>query len=386
MVPPLRYTATDLGSPPESKSQRNYVEASAINNAGQVVGVAQSGFGNLTEPFLWTPAVSGGNSGTMLGLGLLPDPNFGWGGVNSINDAGQVAGYCCNANYSQAFIWTPSKPNGTTGIMTGLPNPPGTAYGGRVASGINNVGQVVGVDNAGGHGLVQPSAGTGVFLYQPDSSNSLSGTVHEISDANTYAPRINSHGQMLFNNALFTPSSARDGSYVQTLVASAGTATGLNERGQVIGYMTVGDGTVSYLWTPDTPNGPTGHMTTIDAGGESLIAAAINNAGQVVGIKSPYGKSAWSLFLWDPNAGIVDLNSTLTNTLGDWTLTNAVGINDMDEIVAIGVERVSYAGGKGVAEIRHSFLLTPDVPEPALELAGTMIVVLAMVPRLRRAA
>jgi len=157
-----RYAVTDLGTIPGA-IQREYVDATAINNAGQVVGIAQKS--SLTYPFLWNPVSPGSSQGAISNLGLVPNVAASWDGAFSINNAGQIVGYATNPNYSNAFLWTPDSPNGSTGSFTVLPNPPGTTIGGRSATSINNSGVIVGAEGAGGGGGVRPYFSNAVFVW-----------------------------------------------------------------------------------------------------------------------------------------------------------------------------------------------------------------------------
>jgi len=77
--------------------------AHAINDRGQVVGLAMTPFGEVPmrqRAFIWTPA------GGMVDLGNLGrEESMAWG----INNAGQVVGESRTQNYeSRAFLWSPA--------------------------------------------------------------------------------------------------------------------------------------------------------------------------------------------------------------------------------------------------------------------------------------
>src|SRR5579859_5570429 len=176
----------------------------------------------------------------MTSLGLVPNVAGPWGGAYSINNAGQIVGYATNPNYSNAFLWIPDSPNAATGSFTVLPNPPGTTLGGRSATSINDSGVIVGAEGAGGGGGVRPYFSSGVFVWQPSSPN---GGLSDLDNTRYPQPLINSHGQILAytsSTTLFTPSPANDGSYIQTALPINASATALNDKGQVVGYTTIG--------------------------------------------------------------------------------------------------------------------------------------------------
>src|SRR2546425_12592745 len=87
---------TDLGGLTDSKVKSN---ATGINDYGQVVGSSSANVAGqfLQHAFLWTPTSSNGTSGSMIDLGLLPDPQLYYGESQGINDLGQFTGRCANA-------------------------------------------------------------------------------------------------------------------------------------------------------------------------------------------------------------------------------------------------------------------------------------------------
>jgi probable HAF family extracellular repeat protein len=94
--PPPRYLATDIGA--LDNGQRT--TAMDMNERGQIVGISTGAAGSPSEPgaaFIW-------ESGKMTSLGVLP--NYYWSVATSINDLGQVVGYCGDTRSKyKAFIW-----------------------------------------------------------------------------------------------------------------------------------------------------------------------------------------------------------------------------------------------------------------------------------------
>src|SRR5439155_703873 len=127
IAPPASATdpIEDLGTLPGDESSR----ATAINDAGQIVGVSGS-CTDLSRAFFW-------DNGTMTDLGSLPGTirTYAW----AINDAGQVAGSSGSRTEGEVsgFRWE-------GGVLTDLGGlgGPGDAYTGGY--GINSGGQVVG--------------------------------------------------------------------------------------------------------------------------------------------------------------------------------------------------------------------------------------------------
>ncbi|HKR95603.1 MAG TPA: hypothetical protein VJW55_09590, partial [Candidatus Angelobacter sp.] len=94
-------------------------------------------------------------------------------------------------------------------------------------------------------------------------------------------------------------------------------------------------------------------------------AFAVNNQGQVVGEStSPLGNRA---FLWTSQSGLVDLNEVVPTLPGDTILIGAFSINDVGQIVAIGLKNPNVSHHDEVNADSHVhagptriFLLTPQ--------------------------
>jgi probable HAF family extracellular repeat protein len=127
-----------------------------------------------------------------------------------------------------------------------------------------------------------------------------------------------------------------------TLGGDFGWALGINAAAQAVGYSSTSEGVRHAFIT-----GPDGvgmrDLGILNGGGFSL-ASDINAAGQVVGYSSTVAGLDHA-FITGPNGeGMTDLNS-LVDLPGGIILTNAVGINNAGQVIAIGVipEPHSYA-------------------------------------------
>jgi probable HAF family extracellular repeat protein len=317
--------------------------ALALNNAGQVVGGAETAAGAM-HAVLW-------DRGTLTDLGTL-------GGATSqtsgINNRGQVAGDALTAGGEQhIFLWA-------AGRLTDL----GT-LGGPLARGlrINDAGQVVGFSTtAPGQELNDPKARA--FLYRDGAMRDL-GTLP--GGGGSRANGINDAGQA-------TGAAADAGGVVRPVVwdggrlVALGTLPGypagfgirINAAGQVCGWLTTA-GAPLFGVAPDLPlraffssGGQVVDLGTL--GGKNSQAYGLNDAGQVTGTAQLADGSAHA-FLWERGV-LTDLNALLPAGSG-WVLQQAAAINAAGQIAGMGTLNGQQRG----------FLLTP-VAMPGLPNTG----------------
>src|SRR2546429_3461944 len=187
--------------------------ASAVNEAGQVVGWSQGSYPDPIHAFLW-------ENGTMTDLGTL-------GGSTAqaydINDKGQVVGVSSTSSgLNHAFLWQA----GTMTDLGTLGGPDSYAYG------LNNRGDVVG-RTTGASG--RPRA----FLWSNGSMSdigTLGGDAAGARDLNDAGQTRGGKGSLGLSPAF----PLRDGTKTDlgTLGGIRGFsgANGINEAGQVVGY------------------------------------------------------------------------------------------------------------------------------------------------------
>ncbi len=211
----------------------NNGQASAINNRGQVVGFSETANADPTCPP--TPAISPvlwekGQAHALPLVGSDPD-----GFANGINDQGQAVGYSGNCFFAtHAVMWK----NNTVFVLKDLG---GTKS--NVAYVINNLGQIA--------GKVRSVDGTHYVaaLWQPDGSLAT----HEPlpGDLDAFATGINNLGQVVGND--FDPDFNWSHGFIwqngvmtdlNTLISADSnlliiSASNINERGQISGMATV---------------------------------------------------------------------------------------------------------------------------------------------------
>jgi probable HAF family extracellular repeat protein len=342
------YTLTDLGALTGGESSY----ATGINNNGQVVGQAASSAG--FRAFLWSA------TGGMINLGTPVGSNFSY--ATGINDSGQVVGYATVGSTPIAFQW-----DSKTG-MTALPIVANTSR--SYAYAINEKGQIVGYADIGTdastatrwQGQQSPAElGNRGLSSIATGVNNQGQVVGQIATVDGFRAVLwNAAGSM---NNLGT---LNGGNYSY--------ATGINDKGQVVGYSTVGQSTANsstfngllgntinaFIWNSSTGMTSLGSLSAQD----NSYATGINERGQVVGYSYGLdnGNYRYRAFMWN-NGAMTDLNSLIDPALG-WTLKVANAVNDNGLIVGY---------GQNAAGQSRAFLLTPQAtkPNPVVEPAPT---------------
>jgi probable HAF family extracellular repeat protein len=128
-------------------------------------------------------------------------------------------------------------------------------------------------------------------------------------------------------------------------------AYAINDHGQAVGYVSTTDGTtiVASLW----PNGVHSAVTNLGIlpGDGAAFATGINNRGQVVG--STFNSAGWSRgFIWQDNV-MTDLNTLIPGDSNLFIIA-ASNINERGQISGMATVRSGPDEGK-----IHAILLTP---------------------------
>jgi probable HAF family extracellular repeat protein len=307
-----RYAITDLGS----FGTGDLSVATAINNAGQIVGYSNP-TPSTTHAFRWT-------NGILTDLGT--SPGGGHSRANAINDAGQVAGTADRSpgGYGYPVRWSAS------GVITDLGGPVTNALG--VGNGIDPAGQVV-----GGQRPDSSEGGPLGTLYR------ASATRVDLGANLGTASGINAVGQVVGAPAYIW----RNGS-VRFLPGFPGageaTATAISIGGQVVGSAGAGSSELAVRWQNSTPV----NLGTVD-GITRNQAKAVNAAGQVVGTADPQCVPCPAPRAWLWQAGTITALDGLIPAGSGWALQQANGINDRGQIVGAGLHNGHL----------HGYLLTP---------------------------
>ncbi|MBA3484922.1 MAG: PEP-CTERM sorting domain-containing protein [Pirellulales bacterium] len=123
-----------------------------------------------------------------------------------------------------------------------------------------------------------------------------------------------------------------------TLGGSGSTGLAINASGQVTGDSgTTGDvESHAFLWTPTTPNGPSGTMRDLGTlGGTQGQGVSINASGQVTGVSLTIGDAAYHAFLYDGT--MHDLRTSAERS------SEGTGINDSGHVVGVSSNAANFS-------------------------------------------
>jgi probable HAF family extracellular repeat protein len=267
--------------------------AAAVNAAGQVVGESFTAEGTR-HAFFWSPSqgmIDLGTLGALIGVDGQPlrgAISF----ASAVNDAGQVVGSSDSPSGHHAFLWTQAEG------MIDLGTLPSCCLSSATA--INQAGQIVGVSVAPGtpelHAFSWTKAGGMVDLGTLGGRRSSAVAVNGAGQVvgSSEVPRQDCRGfphcAFLFGAShafSWTPAGGMRDLGTLGFAATLGPddihsfATSINEEGHVAGYSRTTDASAAraFLWTE------AGGLTDLGGlGGTISVALAINNAGQIAGM------------------------------------------------------------------------------------------------------
>jgi probable HAF family extracellular repeat protein len=229
----------------------SFSEAEGVNASGQVVGESSTASG-ATDAFLWTPARPNGTTGAMADLGTLGGTHTVAYSINSpISPSAsiQIVGESTTASgYDHAFMWQ-------NGAMTDL-GLPSNSSGYSFAFGINVYGQVAAAASFQNYPFDH------AFLWQNGRWTDL-GTLKGVPRAGSryFASAMNGYGQVVGREGIgvgdyaFVWQSKQGMQDLNTLVPSGsgltlGSAVGINNSGQIVGQAKSSSGARGFLLTP----------------------------------------------------------------------------------------------------------------------------------------
>jgi len=308
------YTVTPLPT-----ADATFVDAKAINNQGIVVGRVQ--FGGPPMPF-FADRIALTNIGLSLANPL--------GSANAINSIGQIVG---NGGTTGSFLYD-------HGAVTELPTL-GGIWGG--ASGINDQGWVVGVTQD----ARQQFQG---YIYKNGATTQLQNLTPSRLDATSVPSAINDAGVIVGMSSTlqstapvyWTPTG--DVVALNLQGATGGTPYAINDLGQIVGgadYAGSSNGG-PFLWENGNTKflGMPGITTATGTFGvTSGTATSINAIGEVVGSVTLSDGTGVG-FMWTATTGMVDINALLDPASKSWFISGVIGINDFGQIVAASGSRV----------------------------------------------
>lgn len=174
-------------------------QAGSLTKIAAGKGIAVNDFGSVTGYYV--PKTTAQALLARLVSGRIKIWSLGPGQGSAISPAGRVAGFTGSSETAAGFLWTPSTPNGTTGVRQSVTV--GSAY--TQPSGVNDAGQVVGVSCWVG---LPPRA----FLWQGGAGVSL-GTLPGDPAYSDYeesqAAAINSVGTVVGQSRSINPSNTQ---------------------------------------------------------------------------------------------------------------------------------------------------------------------------------
>ena len=376
-----RYTITDLGTLGGETSS-----AIAVNNSGQVTGVATTANGG-------SHAFVTDNDGNMIDLGTpVGSDSYAYDSyAYAINDSGQVTGSIAYNKVGHAHIFVTDNDGNMidlgrgigyaindsgqiTGVSLDIPG-----YSGLVTTSIVFIGDINSMDPIGwgwgrhGIGMAINNSGqvAGYIGYDDDNSNNVLTFITD-NDGNmidfgmpgvssSYPNAINDSGQVTgiyFADGFSTFGDSH--AFVTDIHGNMidlgrGEGIEINNSGQVTGHIYTDDGGTHAFVTDNDGN-------IIDLGtlgGTFSRGKAINDNGYVIGSSSDHA------FITDSNAKMIDLDGLVDNLSNSWKYIGGV----------VDISNTGYITGTGTTlnGETHAYLLTPIVTpiKPKLLLVRT---------------
>jgi len=248
-VPVLWASPTSAPAPlPVGAFTGQQFAARGINNSGQIIGEFGSGFGQT--PIYWSSPTSGPtvlSSGSFFGVSPI-----------GINNLGQIVG---SPVFDPAALFWSSPAATPVALPNGAFQPPISA------SGINDVGQIVGYGTPSGGGSFVPilwPTPTSNPIALPTGGLALPMSANGINNAGQIVGQSNNYGAALFwQSPTSAPSALPVGSFTTPIAAM-----GINSAGQIAGFGLSAGSQVALLWTLPTVSGLRASVTALVTSGQ----------------------------------------------------------------------------------------------------------------------
>jgi probable HAF family extracellular repeat protein len=269
----------------DQSADADHSEAYGINNLGQVVGWSYNQNIRYPEAFRTRPNLSINSQDALGSLQCNRCDNYSW--ATGINIAGQVVGYSYISTSSTQIHAFRTAPNSRISVAT---DDLGTLLGGNNsrASAINASGQVVGWSEIAAS-VSQHCSGCG-HAFRTEANRPINPATDDLG----------------------------------TLGGSWSSATGINARGQVVGWASLAGDTEThpFLYTGGAMH-DLNNLVPANSGWKLTDAVGINNAGQIAGTGiNPNGKlHAYLLTPIEMSHTATALQSTLNPSIYGQTLT-----------------------------------------------------------------
>ncbi len=350
------YKINDLGT---NKRSDNFSMVMGLNNLGWAENM--DGFVNPPITSTGTSIANGraviGIYGFNIDLGTLGGKNS-WTNYGGINDRGEAVGLAetsvpdpdgedmCGFGTKltcRPFYWR-------HGQMKALPT-----LGGNngQASAINNRGQIVGISETTAPDPGCPAKKTILpVLWEKGEARPLPTLV---GDQDGFVQGINDRGQAVGSSGTCTSISMHAVLWendtaipLKDFGQPGNAAYAINDHGQIVGYVSTADGTtiVASIWQ-------NGEVTTIPIlpGDSAAFATGVNNRGQVVG--STFNSMGWSHGFISQDGVLTDLNTLIPGD-SNLLIIAASNINERGQISGM----AKVVTGPDTGNI-HAILLTP---------------------------
>ncbi len=304
-APQWHYQITPIPNPPDG-----YVQATGMNNRGEVIGWRSIDAAGTQQGFVW-------RDGTFTYLNERVGPNTSYMEPLGINDRSQIVGYFSDpATQTFRGFWIGRR------AVRYIDGPPGATV--VFLNQINDRELILGAsyDAAGNesHWLWEDGEYSVFENFVPTGFN-LRGTV----SGSTYVPGSGGHAALW-----------EDGE-ISIIGPAFSAAAGINDRGQVVGTMNNNGGTRAFFWDDGTLT----PLPALRADQVYSYARGITNSGVISGstvINGPNGSESIAT-LWRKGQP-VDLNDLIhpDDPLRPYVTLTSASMNERGDILASGLD------------------------------------------------